>query len=120
MDTCLRDAERIPETPEVASLIASAGDPTVVIVERAIGSSPSPLCVATIDTFVSIPASEASNLVVKGWPRFMQAFIRKRRFEQLMANIPVHVVVSHAGWPEPPSVGWRTRLAEDLSQMTRP
>jgi len=45
--------------------IASAVDPTVVIVVQAFGPSPSPLCVATIDTFVPILASEASNLVVK-------------------------------------------------------
>lgn len=68
--------------------------------------------------FVSILASEASNLSVKVLatggiyvagcvvthtlaalqrPRFMQVFIRKGRFEQLMPNIPVDAAVTHAG-----------------------
>jgi glucokinase len=75
-------------------------------------------CVATIDTFVSILASKASNVLVKVLatggvyiaggvvthtpaalqrPRFVQAFIQKGRFQQLTTNIPVQVVVSHAG-----------------------
>ena len=114
----LRDVERIAEKPDVAKLIASAGDPSVVIIEQALGSCPSPLCAATVDTFVSILASEASNLAVKVLatggvymaggvvthtlaalqrPDFMKAFKRKGRFEQLMARIPIHVVVSRAG-----------------------
>jgi glucokinase len=75
-------------------------------------------CVATSDTFVSILAGKASNVLVKVLatggvymaggvvthtpaalqrPRFVQAFIQKGRFQQLTTNIPVQVVVSHAG-----------------------
>jgi glucokinase len=113
----LRDVERIAERPEVAALITSAGDPSVVIIEHALDST-SPLCAATIATFVSILASEASNLAVKVLatggvymaggvvthtlaalqsPAFMQAFQRKGRFGDLMARIPIHAVVSKAG-----------------------
>jgi glucokinase len=86
----LRDVERIPEEPDVAAPIASAVDPTAVIVDHGLCStSPSTLCAETIDMFVSILASEASNLV--------QSFNRKGRFAELMARIPIHVVVSQAG-----------------------
>ena len=68
--------------------------------------------------FVSILASEAANLAVKvlatggvyiaggvathlssvlNTPAFMQSFTRKGRLAPLMANIPVHLVVSLAG-----------------------
>jgi len=114
----LRDVEHLLERPEVAAQIASGGDASVVIIEHALGPSPSPLCVSTIETFVSILASEASNLALKVLatggvymaggvvahvlpvlqrPLFMQTFKRKGRFEELMSHIPVHVVVSEAG-----------------------
>jgi glucokinase len=88
-----------------------------VIIEHALDFS-SPLCAATIDTFVSILASEAGNLAVKVLATggvylaggvvthtlaalegsvLMQAFKRKGRFGELMARIPIHAVVSEAG-----------------------
>jgi glucokinase len=115
----LRDVEKIPEEPGVASSIASAGDPTAVIVEHALSSaSPSKLCASTLDLFVSILAGEAGNLAVKVLatggvyiaggvavhtlsalqrPGFMESFKRKGRFTELMGRIPIHVVVSQAG-----------------------
>ena len=115
----LRDVERIPETPHVAELISSAGDPSFVIINHAFNSgSPSKLCVETIEMFVSILASEAANLAVKVLatggvyiaggvvvhtlaalqkPAFMQSFKRKGRFAELMSRIPIHVVISQAG-----------------------
>jgi glucokinase len=115
----LRDVERLPEPPHVAEQIASAPDPSVVIIEHGLGAaSPSTLCAATIDTFISILASETANLAVKVLatggiyiaggvvthtlpalqrPAFMQSFKRKGRFSDLMARIPIHVVVSKAG-----------------------
>src|SRR5438034_2375179 len=61
----LRDIERIPEHPEVAQLIAAANDRTAVITNSAIDPHrPSQLCTATIQTFVSILASEAANLAL--------------------------------------------------------
>jgi glucokinase len=115
----LRDVEQIPETPEVAPLILSASDPSFVIINHAFDSaSPSKLCAETIEMFVSILASEAANLAVKVLatggvyiaggvvvhtlaalekPAFMQSFKRKGRFAELMARIPIHVVISQAG-----------------------
>lgn len=114
----LRDVERIPESPEVAQLIASAPDPSFVIIDHGLGSSElSKLCAETIDLFVSILASEAANLALKVlatggvyvaggvavhtldalWkPGFMQSFKRKGRFAELMARMPIHAVVSQA------------------------
>jgi glucokinase len=115
----LRDIEKMPETPEVAALIASAGDPSFVIINQAVDpTNRSQLCTATIELFVSILASEASNLAVKflatggvymaggvalhtlsmiQGPAFMERFKRKGRFADLMARIPIHVVVTPAG-----------------------
>jgi glucokinase len=114
----LRDVERIPAQPEVDALIASGGDPSVAIINHAFSpTDPSKLCETTIDTFISVLASEASNLALKVLatggvyiaggvavhtlpairkPAFMQAFKRKGRFTELMARIPIHVVVSQA------------------------
>src|SRR5882672_11486077 len=53
----LRDIERIPESPDVAQLIADGKDRTAVIVDSAVNSqNPSKLCTATVDTFISILA----------------------------------------------------------------
>jgi len=115
----LRDVERIQDMADVAALIASAADPAFVIVNHAHASADqSKLCQATIDMFVSILASEAANLAVKVLatggvyitggvavhtldalqrPEVMQRFKRKGRFAELMARIPIHVVVSQAG-----------------------
>src|SRR5215471_2458837 len=114
----LRDVERIPENPEVAELLATAKDHTAVIANSAIDpKQPSQLCLATIETFVSILASEASNLALKVMatggiylgggvplhvlsalekPSFMETFKRKGRFADLMASIPVHVILTRA------------------------
>src|SRR5262245_10668779 len=114
----LRDVEHVPETPEVARLIASAKDPSAVIIASAVDPhNLSKLCAATIDMFVSILASEAANLALKVFatggvylaggvplhalralqaPRFMESFKRKGRFSELMERIPVRVVVTRA------------------------
>jgi glucokinase len=114
----LRDIERIPEDPEVSRLITSAKDPTPIINNAALDSDrPSKLCAATIETFISIAASETANLAVKvlatggiylggGIPLhmssrrngalFMESFKRKGRFSELMERIPVHVIRTSA------------------------
>ncbi len=114
----LRDIEQMPENPETAKLIASATDRTAVITNSAFDQhNPSELCRATVDTFVSILASEAANVVLKVMatggvylaggiplhiPRaaeesgFMESFKRKGRFTQLMERIPVHVILNRA------------------------
>jgi glucokinase len=114
----LRDIERILEDPDIAQSIASAKDRTAVITNFAVDPQQrSKLCVATIETFVSILATEAANLALKVMatggiylaggiplhvlsvlekPGFMESFKRKGRFSQLMERIPVHVILSHA------------------------
>jgi glucokinase len=114
----LRDEERIPEPPDVAQAIASAKDRTKAIIAAATDShQSSALCRATVDTLVSILASEAGNLFLKvlatggvylaggitlhvlsalQQPRFMQTFARKGRFKSLMERVPVHVITARA------------------------
>jgi glucokinase len=114
----LRDVEHVPETPEIAQLIASARDPSVVIIDSALDPhNPSKLCAAALDMSVSILASEAANLALKIFatggvylaggipmrvlkalqtPRFMESFKRKGRLGELMERIPVHVIVVRA------------------------
>jgi glucokinase len=126
----LRDVERIPERPEVAQLIASATDHTKAIVEAAGDpNNPSELCRATINTLVSILASEAGNLALKVLatggvyvaggvalhvlgalkePQFMQAFTKKGRFSDLMGGIPVHIITARAALVGAASFGLET------------
>jgi glucokinase len=114
----LRDVEHIPEKPELAKVIASAKDPSVLIIGHAVEPHTlSKLCRAAIDMFVSILASEAGNLAVKvfatggiylagGIPvhtlsvlldlGFMESFKRKGRFFDLMERIPIHVITARA------------------------
>jgi len=114
----LRDVEQVPEDPETSQLIASAIDRTAAITNSAFDQGkPSERCRATIDTFVSILASEAANMVLKvmatggiyvagGIPlhipraaeesAFMESFKRKGRFAQFMGSIPVHVILNRA------------------------
>jgi glucokinase len=132
----LREIERIREEPEVAPLIASAADRSVVIISHGLDpASPSKLCKATIDMFVSILASEAGNLAVKVLatggiyvaggvaahtlsalkrPAFMQLFERKGRFAELMARIPIHVVTSPAGLAGAAACGLENSLDSQL------
>jgi glucokinase len=114
----LRDIEQIPENPDTARLIASATDRTAAIANSAVDQhNPSKLCRTTVDTFVSILASEAANLALKVLatggiylaggiplhilrvleePGFMECFNWKGRFAQLMERIPVHVILTRA------------------------
>ncbi len=114
----LRDIEKIPEGPQISQLIAASKDRTAAIVTAAADlQNPSKLCAATVDTFISILASEAGNVALKvlatggiylaggiplhvlsalQGPRFMECFTRKGRFAELMKHIPVHVILSRA------------------------
>jgi len=114
----LRDQEKIPEAPEVAHLIASAQDHTKAILGAALDpQGPSELCRATVEMLISILASEAGNLALKVLatggvylaggvalhlldglkdPRFLQTFIRKGRFKDLMTRIPIHLITTRA------------------------
>lgn len=114
----LRDEEGITEQPEVAQRIASAKDHTKAIVEAALDPHrPSELCRATVEMLASILAGETGNLALKVLatggvyiaggvalhllntlqePQFMQAFVRKGRFKDVMERIPIHVITTRA------------------------
>jgi glucokinase len=114
----LRDAGYAQEPPEFTAKLASAPDPTPVIVQAALEDpAANPRCTATLQIFVDILGAEAGNLALKvlatggvylagGVPqrllpwledgRFMQAFVNKGRFADLLRDIPVHAVVSRA------------------------
>lgn len=114
----LRDEEKIAERPDVAQRIVSAKDQTKAIVDAAVDlQRPSELCRATAEMMISILAGEAGNLALKVLatggiymaggvavhllsllqePRFMETFIRKGRFKDLMSHIPIHIITTRA------------------------
>ena len=114
----LRDTHYAPESPDVSERLAHAADRTPIIVDAALHpTAPCKLCVAALDAFVVVLGAEAGNLALKvlatggvylagGIPmrilpiladgRFMQAFQRKGRFAELLASVPVHVIVKRA------------------------
>jgi glucokinase len=116
--TYLRNQGAAPESPDVTAQLATAADPTPVIVEGALHpTTPCPLCVATLDTFASILGAEAGNLALKvlatggvylagGLPMrmiplldaggFVRAFRRKGRFADLLARVPIHALIGRA------------------------
>ena len=112
----LKDSGYAEEPDWLAEKLAAADDPTPVIANGALDSErPCELCVATLNTFVSILGAEAGNLALKvlatggvylggGIPprilpaledgQFMQAFRRKGRMSDLLSSIPVHVILN--------------------------
>ena len=114
----LRDTGYAPEPPEFAAQLASAPDPTPLLVKAALADpAANLLCAAALQIFVDILGAEAGNLALKvaatggvylagGIPkrilpwledgRFMRAFVNKGRFARLLSDIPVHVIVSQA------------------------
>ena len=110
----LRDTGRASEPEWLGKQMASAQDPTPIIVQAAMENR-AEICTATLDLFVSILGSEAGNLALKvlatggvyiggGIPprilprlkgkALMQAFTHKGRFSDLLARIPVHVILN--------------------------
>lgn len=112
----LRDSGHAEEPAWLRGQLATADDPTPIIADAALDDhAPCPLCVATLDTFVSILGAEAGNLALKvvatggiylggGIPprivpilengQFMQAFQAKGRLSDLVASIPVHIILN--------------------------
>jgi glucokinase len=109
----LRDSGHADEPEWLAARLAEADDPNPIFTEAAL-SGKCQLCVATMDTFVSILGAEAGNLALKvlatggvylggGIPRrilpllkeerFMQSFADKGRFAALLSRVPVHVIL---------------------------
>ncbi|MFN2167293.1 MAG: glucokinase [Anaerolineae bacterium] len=103
-----------PELPEMKKALRKADDPTPLIVGKAIAGE-CELSIATLNTFVSILGAEAGNLALKvmatggvylggGIPpkileklkdgTFMASFVNKGRFADLLAHIPVYVILN--------------------------
>jgi glucokinase len=112
----LKDSGLAEEPDWLAEQLAGASDPTPVIVRAALDNERTcELCTVTLNTFVSILGAEAGNLTLKilatggvylggGIPPrilpileqrlFLEAFRRKGRFSDLMAQIPIHVILN--------------------------
>jgi glucokinase len=109
----LRDSGHADEPDWLAARLAEADDPNPIITQAALDKE-CELCVATLNTFVSILGAEAGNLALKvlatggvylggGIPRrilpllqaerFMQCFAHKGRFAALLSRVPVHVIL---------------------------
>jgi glucokinase len=112
----LKKRGEVAEPEWLAERLLEAKDPTPVIAQAALNEEqPCPLCVATMELFVSILGAEAGNLALKvlatggvylggGIPPrilpvldegpFMEAFRGKGRFGGLMADMPIHVILN--------------------------
>jgi glucokinase len=112
----LKESGYADEPKWLSDELAQASDPSPVIMNHALAGQPgAELCVATLNTFVSILAAEAGNLALKvlatggiylggGIPpkilpalqteRFVETFRHKGRFENLLANVPVKVILN--------------------------
>jgi glucokinase len=112
----LKDSGYAEESPHIAEKLATASDPTPVIVNAALShEAPCPLAEKTLKLFISILGAEASNLALKilatggvylggGIPprilsaldggTFMQAFQRKGRFTTMLQRVPVHIILN--------------------------
>src|SRR6266516_125690 len=112
----LKNTGYAEEPPWLAEQLAATRDWTPIIINNALDKEKAcDLCVATLKAFVTILGAEAGNLALKvlanggvflggGIPlrifsylvdeRFMQAFTHKGRFTQMLARIPVHVILN--------------------------
>lgn len=103
------------ELPEIEHELASAKDPTPVIMSHAMSDAPSPRCKATLDMFCSVLAAQAGNLALTvmatgglylggGIPprilpalqrgSFLQSFLNKGRLRSLMERVPLRVITN--------------------------
>jgi glucokinase len=112
----LKDSGYAEEPRWLAEQLATTQDRSPIIVNNALDKEKAcKLCIATLNTFVSILAAEAANLALKvfstggvylggGIPprilpflkdkQFMQAFTHKGRFTQMLAQMPVHIILN--------------------------
>ncbi len=111
-----KETGRYPEPDWLRAEAGASEDLTPVIVQNALNRPDDcPICVATLKLFASILGAEGSNLALKvlatggiylggGIPprivpalsdgQFMQAFLDKGRFADLLQDIPVHVILN--------------------------
>jgi len=109
----LRDERGLEEEPWLADRLQDAADATPIISEAAIGGT-SPLCVKTLEWFVSVLAAEARSFAMRilatgglflggGIPprilpflsdgRFLEEFHRGGPFSDVLADIPISVIL---------------------------
>jgi glucokinase len=112
----LRDGKGFDEPAWLAELLAEVEDPTPIIAQAALENK-AEICTQTMDLFVSILGSEAGNLALKvlatggiylggGIPRrilpllkgkaFVQGFLDKGRFADMLTKVPVYVITHPA------------------------
>ncbi len=117
----LRDKGYHPETPELKAQLQASALPSATITQLGLAGS-DPLCVATNDLFSAVYGAEAGNLALKCVavggvyvgggiaPKmlaalqsggFLEAFLDKGRFANLMKTIPVFVALN----PRAPLIG---------------
>lgn len=111
----LKDAGVAGEPAWLASRLAAADDRVRVIIDAALTDPPVDLCAGTLEMFVSILGSEAGNLTLKVLAtggvylsggiarriapaltggRFREAFRNKGRFSDLLARVPIRVILN--------------------------
>lgn len=112
----LKEVSYAEELPDIAEQLANATDWTPIIIQSALSQTePSELCQVTMDIFVSVLAAEASNMALKilstgglylggGIPprilpllsggAFVQSFLDKGRFANILSQMPVHVILN--------------------------
>ncbi len=112
----LKESGRKSEPAWLAEQLASAKDPTPVIVENALDQERAcDICRLALETFVAILGAEAGNMALKvlatggvylggGIPprilpflsegRFLQAFLRKGRLSNVLIPTPVYVILN--------------------------
>lgn len=110
----LKKSRAIEGSAEITKAIKNATDPTPLIIQAGIANK-CELCRATLNIFVSVLGAEAGNLALKvmatggiylggGIPpkmlsklrdgTFMAAFVNKGRFAEILARIPVYVILN--------------------------
>jgi glucokinase len=112
----LKESGSAEEPSWLAEELAKASDPTPIIAKAALsGDRSCELCVSTLDVFVRILAAEAGNLALSVMatggvylgggipPRilplledgpFLEAFVQKGRFSDMLSRIPVRVILN--------------------------
>ncbi len=116
----LKDSGCADEPDWLAEALVASDDPTPVIISAALDQErPSELCRATLDLFIAILGAEAGNQALKVMatggiylgggipprilpklqePAFLEAIRRKGRFQALLTDVPVQVILnSQAG-----------------------
>jgi glucokinase len=109
----LRDRHGIPESPELAREMAATDDSTRPIVQAGLRGD-DPLAVATMDLFLRILGTEATNLALKvlstgglylaggiaqalreqlRTDAFLDAFVKAGRFGPMLEQVPINVIM---------------------------